>query len=325
MRAVRYHEPGDSDVLRVEEIPRPAPGPDEILVDVHAAGINPVDAKYRASGHEQMPKTTGSDFAGVVEEIGDKVQEYEPGDRVFGTGFYSARFQQGSFADYVTVPMDIVAPLPSSVSFETGSAMGIVGTTAWLGLIEWSCLGPTDTCLIHGGTGGVGHIGVQLAARSGASVLATVGSQDRIEVAKQFGADHVFNYNDTDIADAIHGVAYDGVDVVLEPRYGENAQLDVDVCGFDADVIVIDGDGESFDGAQARGKHLAVRMLSMTPLVERKNYPTLSSVLRELATMMRDGELAVTIDRTYDISEAPAAHRDVLNERFVGKAVVKIR
>lgn len=324
MRAVRYHEAGDPEVLRIEEVPRPAPEPGEILVNVHAAGVNPVDAKYRAGGHERMPKTTGSDFAGVVADIGDNVQEYEHGDRVFGTGFYSARFQQGSFAEYVTVPVDVVASLPPSISFETGGAVGIVGTTAWLGLIEWSCLAPTDTCLIHGGTGGVGHVGIQLATAAGARVLATAGSQDRVERAKQFGADEAFNYKDVD-AEAIRLAADGGVDVVLEPRYEENAQLDVDVSGFGADIIVVDGDGRPFDGAQARGKHLAVQMLSMTPLVERENYPSLSSVLREIASMMRDGKLSVAVDRTYNMSEAPQAQRDVLNESFVGKGVVTVQ
>ncbi|WP_137285891.1 NADPH:quinone reductase [Halorussus salinisoli] len=324
MRAVRYHESGPPDALRLEDVPRPVPGPYELLVAVHTAGVNPVDAKYRARGHDRTPKTTGSDFAGVVEAAGDSVKEYEVGDRVFGTGFYSAGFRQGSFAEYVTVPTNMVAALPPSVSFEEGGAAGIVGTTAWLGLIERTDLGPVDACLIHGGAGGVGHVGVQLAKASGASVLATAGSPDRVSAAKEFGADDVFDYTD-DVTDAVGRACPGGVDVILDPRYAENAQMDVDVAGFGADVIVIDGDGSSIDGPQARGKHLQVHMLSMTPLLVRDDLPTLSFVLRKLARLLADGTLSITVSRTYDLEDAATAHHDVMGENIVGKAAVTVR
>jgi NADPH:quinone reductase-like Zn-dependent oxidoreductase len=325
MRAVRYHGPGPAEDLRVDDVPRPSPGPGELLVAVHAAGVNPVDAKYRADGHTHAPKTTGSDFAGVVDAVGDGVERYDAGDRVFGTGLYADRFTQGSFADYVSVPTDVVAPLPASVSFEAGGAAGVVGTTAWLGVVERAALEPGDACLIHGGAGGVGHTAVQFAAASGATVLATAGSADRAEAAVGFGADDAFDYTDADVARAVRAVRPEGLDAVLEPRFGENARLDVDVAGFGADVVVIDGDGAAVDGPKARANHLRIHMLSMTPLVVRDDQPTLSSVLRRVARSLADGTLDVHVSRRYDLTEAAAAHRDVMGESVVGKAVVTVR
>lgn len=324
MRAVRYHEPGPPEVLRVDDVPQPEVGADELLVAVEAASINPVDAKYRSGGHDRMPKTTGSDFAGAVREVGSDVGEYDVGDRVFGTGLYHTDFTQGSFAEFVAVPTSIVAPLPSSVSSETGAAVPIVGTTAWLALMEWADLGPTDTCLVHGGAGGVGHVGVQLAAAAGSSVVATVGSTERLAAAERFGADLALDYTTEDVRGSILEAHPDGVDAILEPRFDENARLDVHVAGFGADVVVIDGDGTPVDGPKARGKQVTVRMLSMTPLIGRDDQPDLSSVLREIAKVLDDGTLSVEVSRRYDLADAVAAHRDVMEESIVGKAVVTI-
>ena len=130
MRAARYHEAGDPSVLRVEDVDRPEPGPGELLVAVRAASVNPTDAKRRAAGRGTLPKTTGSDLAGVVEAVGEDVTGWAVGDRVCGTGLHTERFQQGSFAEYVAVPTDVVAPLPEGVTFDDGAAIALVGVTA---------------------------------------------------------------------------------------------------------------------------------------------------------------------------------------------------
>lgn len=324
MRAVRFHEPGGPEALQLEEIPRPEPGTGEVLVDVAAAGVNPVDAKYRAGGHPATPKTTGSDFAGVVAAVGDGVESYAPGDRLFGTGLWSDRFSQGSFADFVAVPTDVVAPLPPSVPFETGAAAGVVGVTAWQAVVEWMDLGPTDACLVHGGAGGVGHVAVQLADAAGATVVATAGSEGGLRAAADLGADETVHYADEDVRAAVRDACPDGVDGILEPRLDENFGLDVGVAGFGCDLVVVDGDGVLPDGAAARATNLTVRMLSVTPLVTRDDVPSLASVLRNVAAALADGTIEVRIARRYDLPEATAAHRDVLADRIVGKAVVTL-
>lgn len=144
MHAVRYHEAGGPAVLRVEEIDRPDPAPGDVLVEVRAASVNPVDAKLRARGIPPMPKTTGSDLAGVVVAVGEGVTAYDEGDRVVATGLHTSHVAGGSFAEFAAVPTDLLAPLPAGVSFEAGAAVALVGVTAWRAFVHFLDYNPSN-------------------------------------------------------------------------------------------------------------------------------------------------------------------------------------
>ncbi|MUV86980.1 zinc-binding dehydrogenase [Natronomonas sp. CBA1123] len=319
MRAVRYHEAGDPSVLSVEDVDRPTPKADEVLVVVRAASINPTDAKRRKWGPKHLPKTTGSDFAGVVESVGDDVTAFEAGDRVCGTGLHTDRFQQGSFAEYVAVPTDIVATLPEEVSFEAGAAAALAGVTAWRALIDHAGLEPAETCFVHGGTGGVGHLAVQLSAALGADTMTTVGSEDAERAATAFGADTVLRYDDPDLRDAVDRPA----DVVLDHRIGEYLGFDIDIAAFGGRIVQYAGEDGPFEGVrEGRGKNLALHMMNMSNLASRPDTPRIAEPLSSVLKLVARGDLDPRIHHRYELEEAAEMHRAILEDSFVGKLVV---
>lgn len=322
MQSVRYHKSGGPSVLRIDEIDTPTPRADEILVEVRAASINPTDAKRRARGAGPTPKTTGSDFAGVVQEVGGDVADFTSGDRVCGTGLHTTRFHQGAFAEYISVPTDIVAPLPAGVSFKDGAAVALVGVTAWRGLIDHGRLKPTDSCLIHGGTGGVGHVAVQLSDHIYANTIATA-SPDRQDVAKELGADAVVSYRHENLRQAVSEHADQGFDVIFDHRPYEYFTLDVEAAAFNGRIVLYSGlHGEVELSMTALQNNLTVHAMTMSNLATHREMPSIASVLRRVLDLTDQGVLMPRIARTYGLEEAQTVHRAILEDSFVGKLVV---
>ncbi len=318
MRALRYHESGDPTVLQVDDIERPTLNPGEILVEVRAASINPTDAKRRQWGTGPLPKTSGSDFAGVVDTVGSDVTEYQVGDRVCGTGLHTTRFQQGAFADYIAVPTDIVTRLPNSVSFEDGAAIALVGVTAWRGLLDHGGLEPTDSCLVHGGTGGVGHVAVQLSNQICAHTT-TSAHPERKQIAKKFGAESVVDYD----RDGLATLPDDEFDVVFDHRTPYHFTYNLEVAAFDADIVYYAGlEGKVALERAFMTKNLSVHAMTMSNLVTESELPSLASVLERVLDMVDQGAITPEIARTYSFEDATEAHRAILEDSFVGKVVL---
>ncbi|WP_299234432.1 NADPH:quinone reductase [Natronomonas sp.] len=326
MRAVRYHEFGDPDVLQLEEIPRLDPNPDEVLLAVEAIGVNPCDALRREGlWGDDLPLITGSDVAGTVEAAGDRVSAFAAGDRVFGTiprlnSTGGRGDRQGACAEYVVVREDRLAPLPDGVSATVGAGIGIVGITAWRALRRFGSLEAGDACLVHGGSGGVGHVAVQLASALGATVIATA-SDERADAVRSFGADAVIDYDrpNGELEAAIAEVT-DGVDVVLDHRIEEYVQLDIDVSGYGGTVVVIGNNRDSptiEDLTEAIGKDLTIQPMDAF------SEPHIDSVLRRLGALLRRDRLTVAVAETYDLEETAAAQRAVMNDSFTGKLVIE--
>ena len=319
MKAVRYHEAGGPSVLEVEDIERPTPDDDEMLVAVRAASINPTDAKRREWGPGKLPKTTGSDFAGVVESVGSDVTAFGPGDRVCGTGLHTDRFQQGSFAEYVAVPTDLVAILPDGVAFEQGAAAALAGVTAWRALVDHARLEPAETCFVHGGTGGVGHLAVQLSAALSADTIATVGSDGARRAAEEFGADTVLRYDDEDLRSAVDREA----DVVLDHRVHDYFGFDIDIAAFGCRIVQYAGEDGAFDGARTgRSKNLTIYMMNMSNLATRPECPDVAEPLASVLRLVDRGAIEPRIHHTYELEEAGEMHRAILEDSFVGKLVL---
>lgn len=321
MRAVRYHDDGDPDVLRVEECERPEPARDEVLIEMRAASINPIDAIFREQGVPRLPKTTGSDIAGVVAEVGSEVDNYEEDERVFATGLHVERFAGGSFADFAVVPTDLLAPLPDSVDFEEGAAVALVGVTAWRAMVHHAHLEPGATAFIHGGNGGVGHVAVSLADALGATPVSTARPEYHDEVRK-LGAETMLDYRRDDLTEATVE-ATGGADFVLDPMAGIYFETDVELAGFNGDVSVIAG-GEATlsDVSAARLKELDIHMMSMSNLAIHPDVPNIGPILDRLGRLMVEDQLEVVIDRTYPLEDAAEAHRAVMEESFLGKIIL---
>jgi NADPH2:quinone reductase len=316
MQAVRYDEHGGTDVLAVEEIDRPTPKEDGVVVEVEAAGVNPVDTYFRDGSYEpgSLPWIPGSDVAGTVTAVGEAVDEFAVGDRVFGTGLGNSI--QGTCAEYAAAPTELLAPLPDSVDFETGAATALVGVTAWQTLVEACSLRPADACLIHGGSGGVGHVAVQLAAGTGARVTTTAstGYHDRL---RDLGADNVLDYRREDLTESIADAGHP--DVILDHRLDEYLPLDIDVAAQGADIGAIGNESLSatFENVpQCRGKALSVHHVSMF------NTPDMGAVLERLGSLMADDTLAGIVARRYSLADVPEAHRAVLEDSYLGKLIV---
>jgi NADPH2:quinone reductase len=317
MQAVRYHEHGGTDVLAVQDVERPTPDDDEVLVEVGVAAVNPVDAKFREGGTFEpagLPWIPGSDVAGTVVETGADVTGYEAGDRVFATGLGKDR--PGTCAEYVTVPTDLVAHLPDGVDMETGAATALVGVTAWQSLIAACGLRPADTCLVHGGSGGVGHVAVQLAATTGATVTTTA-STGYHERLRELGADTTLDYRREDLAAAV--VDAGRPDVILDHRFDEYLPFDTRVAAQNGQVAIIGNDGPraTFENIpRSRGKGLSMHHVSMF------NTPDMAAVLERLATLLADGEVGAVVARRYALDDVAEAHRAVAEDSFLGKLVV---
>lgn len=318
MRAVRYHEHGGTDVLTVENVSQPEPGPNTIRVSVEAIGVNPIDALFREGILEppELPMVPGSDFAGIVDATGEGVTDISVGDKVFGTGMDSD--PRGTYAEHIVVPTDKCCRLPENVPFDVGAAVAHVGVTAWRALFDHASLVPGDTCLIHGGSGGVGHVAVQLAVTGGASVIATAGSAKAREHVRQLGAEHVFDYTHESLGEQIQRTASDGVDIVLDHMIDQYLQLDIDVAAFDADVVALGGQRASLDDAQtARNKDVVVHHVSMF------NTREIAEVLDHLRELLAKSKLTADVAKTYSLRDAALAQRDLAERSFLGKVVIR--
>lgn len=321
MNALRYRDAGGPDVLELESIDRPDPEPDEVLVEVRAASVNPVDAKLRQARQPDRPKTTGSDLAGVVVDVGDAVEGFAVEDRVFATGLHTSRFSGGSFAEFATVPTDLLAHLPESVSFEAGAAVALVGVTAWRAFVDHAGLEPAGTVFVHGGNGGVGHVAVGLASAIGATVACSARPTYHERLAA-LGADHVLDYERADLAEAVRG-ATGGAEVVLDHMPGSYLGDDVEIAAFAGDVVIIAGGEAAFpDASVARGKELDLHMMSMTNLATHPELPDIGPILERLGALLAADRLEVVIDRRYGLDEAAEAHRAVMEESVLGKMLV---
>jgi len=216
MKAVVIHSFGGPEVLALEEVPRPEPGPNEIQVRVHAAGVNPVDWKIREGhlGKVQFPSVMGSDFSGEIEMLGSDVREFRRGDSVFGV----VAEEGGSYAEYAVAPIERIAKKPAGLDHAQAAALPIVSLTAWQALFDVAELRAGQKALIHAAAGGVGSMAVQFAKWEGAHVIGTASAQN-LAFVRELGADEVIDYH----AQRFEEVAR-AADVVFDTIGGETQQ-----------------------------------------------------------------------------------------------------
>jgi NADPH:quinone reductase-like Zn-dependent oxidoreductase len=319
MRAVQLAEHGGPEVLNVEDVDRPDPAADELLVEVAAASVNPVDTYFRDGSYTPvgLPFTPGVDVAGTVVEMGSDVDGFEAGDQVMGTGIGGGA-SQGAYAEFATIPTDRVVTLPDGADITEAGAAGVAAVTSWRALIDHASLEPAEYCLIHGGSGGVGHAAVQLGAAVSARVITTA-APDYHDALADLGAETVLDYDREDLADAVREASDGGVDVILDHRLDDYLQFDADVAATGCRVVGIgenDPDpGFSNDGA-ARSKDVSYQFMSMF------NTPDLRVPLRGVAHLLETGALSIEVARTYGLDEAAEAQRAVMEDSFLGKLVI---
>jgi NADPH:quinone reductase-like Zn-dependent oxidoreductase len=309
MRAVSQDVLGGPEVLKIVETERPAPRPNEVLVRVRAAGVNPTDWKHRANGGflGEPPFVLGWDVSGVVEATGIGVAAFRPGDEVFGMVPYP--FGHGSHAEYVTVPARALAPKPAGIDHVQAGALPLVSLTAWQALVETAELRAGQRVLIHAAAGGVGHVAVQIAKARGAYVIGTA-SAGKHGFLRELGADEVIDYREADFAEVVKGV-----DVVLDTIGGDHSVRSLGVLRPGGVVVSILPVGS--DDFYEEADRLGVRAVRMLVDADRTG-------MLEIARLVEQGALRPTIAGTFPLAEAAEAHRRGETGRTTGKLVLVI-
>ena len=323
MKAIVRDTYGSRDVLQLREIYKPEIGDGEVLVRVHAAGLDrgvwhvmtglPYPIRLAGFGL-RAPKNPviGSDLAGVVEAVGEDVSRFQPGDEVFGIG-------KGSYAEYVCAREDKLAPMPANLTFEQAAAVAVSGLTALQGLRDHGKVRPMQGVLIIGASGGVGTFAVQIAKALGAEVTG-VCSTTKAEMVRAIGADHVIDYTRDDFAEG--GQCYD---VILD--IGGNSSLShLRRALAPRGTLIIVG-GET-DGRWLGGTDRQIRALALSPFVGQKLGTFVASENQEdmivLKNLIESGKVTPVVDRTYPLSEVPEAIRYLEEGHAQGKVVITL-
>ncbi|MFF4085293.1 NADP-dependent oxidoreductase [Streptomyces nigra] len=309
MRAISQNVLGGPEVLEEVRLERPAPGPNQVLVRVRAAGVNPTDWKHRATGGflGDPPFVLGWDVSGVVEATGIGVAAFRPGDEVFGMLPYP--YGHGSHAEYVIAPVRALTHKPSVIDHTQAGALPLVSLTAWQALVEHAELRPGQRVLIHAAAGGVGHAAVQIAKARGAYVIGTA-SAGKHGFLREIGADEVIDYRETDFAEAVKDV-----DVVLDTLGGETAVRSLRVLRPGGVVVSIIPVGS--DEFPQEAERLGVRAVRMLVDADRAD-------LRSLVELIEQGRLRASIERTFPLSAAAEAHALGEKGRTTGKLVLTV-
>jgi NADPH:quinone reductase len=318
MKAIVVREFGDPEVMKVEDVPTPAPTGVEILVKIEAAGVNPVDTYLRTGVHAHAPKlpyTPGKDAAGVVEAVGGEVKKFKPGDRV-----YTADSLTGTYAEYSLCNENQLGRLPDNMTFEQGAGVWTPYATSYRGLFQKAKAKRGETVLVHGASGGVGIAVVQWAKNAGLLVLGTASSNEGRDLARSQGADHVFDHSAENYLNEIQNVTGGrGVDIIIEMLANVNLQKDFDVLAMFGRITVIGNRGSlEFNPRSAMTKDATIYGMSLFNSPEAIRTEIHAAIFDGLSK----GYLDPFVRKTFPLSEAPASHHEVMESKALGKIVL---
>jgi len=318
MKAIVVHEFGGPEVLKLEDAPTPKPAAGQVLVRIHAAGVNPYDTYMRAGTYAvkpPLPYTPGSDAAGVIEGVGDGVKKVKKGDRV-----YTAKTLTGAYAEYALALEGQVHALPEKVSFGQGAGVGVPYGTAYHALHHSAQARASETVLVHGASGGVGSAAVQMTRAMGLTVFGTAGTQKGIDLVKREGAHQVFDHSKAGYQEEIlKATGGRGADVILEMLANVNLAADLKLLATNGRVIIIGNRGEitinprdlMLRRASARG----FTLWAITPAEE-------TEIHTGLIAGLENGTLRPVVGKELPLAEAARAHKEILEPGAAGKIVL---
>lgn len=316
MKAVRIHEFGGPEVLKIEEIERPVPTADEVLVKVYASGVNLADCKIR-DGKEndrmqvKLPVTLGWDMAGIIEAVGSNVSSLKKGDEVYGVPNFPG---DGSYAEYAVAKADQVGLKPTSLDFNQAAAVPLAALTAWHGIFECGKLQSGQRILIHGAAGGVGTFALQFAKWKGAYVIGTA-SDNNLDFLKQLGADQTIDYQNQKFEDLV-----ENIDVVFDA---------VGADGGDTQIRSVEVLKEG--GVLVSTQAVPLSDEVMTALAEKNargevyNVQPKAEWLNHIARLADEGKVKPIISKVYPLEEVAAAHQQSETRHVRGKLVLEVR
>ena len=318
MKAIRVHEFGGPEVLKLEEVPTPKPSAGQVLVRIHAAGVNPYETYMRAGTYPlkpPLPYTPGSDGAGVVEAVGEGVEKVRANDRV-----YTGRTASGSYAEYALALEEEVHPLPVKVDFKQGAGIWVPYGTAYHALYHQAKAHASETVLVHGASGGVGIAAVQIGRAMGLRVLGTAGTPRGLEIAKREGAHAVFDHRKAGYQDEIlQATGNRGVDIILEMLANVNLSHDTKLLANNGRIIVIGSRGEvTINPRELMGRRASIRgftLWGITPTEE-------ADIHAGIFAGLENGTLRPVVGKELPLVDASRAHKEILEPGSVGKIVL---
>ena len=318
MKAILVHQFGGPEVLKLEQAPTPKPAVGQVLVRIHAAGVNPYDTYMRAGTYAvkpPLPYTPGSDAAGVIEAVANGVKKVKPGDRV-----YTAKTVTGAYAEYALALEEQVHPLPEKISFGQGAGVWVPYGTAYHALFHSAQAHASESVLVHGASGGVGSAAVQMARAIGLTVFGSAGTQKGLDLAKREGAHQVFDHGKVGYQEEImKATGGRGVDIILEMLANVNLSADLKLLATNGRVIIIGNRGEitinprdlMLRRATARG----FTLWAITPAEE-------AQIHAGLIAGLENGTLRPVVGKELPLAEATRAHKEILEPGASGKMVL---
>jgi NADPH2:quinone reductase len=309
MKAILVHEFGGPEVLKLEEVPTPRPAAGQVLVRIHAAGVNPYDTYMRNGTYPvkpPLPYTPGSDAAGVVEAVGEGVTKVKKGDRV-----YTAKTQTGAYAEYTLTLESQVHPLPAKITYPQGAGIWVPYGTAYHALHQSTKARAGETLLVHGASGGVGIAAVQ---------IGTAGTEKGLELAKREGAHHVFNHTKPDYREQILKTTGGlGVNLILEMLANVNLGHDLKLLATHGRVIVIGSRGDvTISPRDIMSRRASIQAFTMWGITEAEEKEIHAGILAGL----ENGTQRPVVGKEIPLAEAPRAHKEVLEPGAYGKIVL---
>jgi len=324
MRALVCNELGSTDKLVIEDQPDPVAGPGQVLVQIHAAGINFPDILVIKGLYQvkiEPPFIPGNEAAGIITAVGDGVRHYKTGDRVM------IMPESGAFAELCAVPVERVIPMPKSLDFNQAAGFTITYGTSYHALKQSANIQPGDTVLVLGAAGGVGITAVEIAKAMGARVIAAASSDEKLEFARSAGADETINYSTESLRDQCKALTDGkGVDVVYDPVGGELAQQALRAMAWHGRYLVIgfaSGDIPEFPANIALLKEASIIGVWWGTWAARHPAESVQNML-ELAVMLAKGELTPRVTETYSLEQFATAFASLSNRKAQGKVILTL-
>ena len=318
MKAIRVHEFGGPEVLKLEEVATPKPSAGEVPVRIHAAGVNPYDTYMRAGTYAvkpPLPYTPGSDGAGVVEAVGEGVKRVKRDDRV-----YIARNLTGAYAEYVLAREEQIHPLPGKIDFKQAAGVWVSYGTAYHALHHWAKTRASETVLVHGASGGVGTAALQIALAMGLKVFGTAGTSKGLEMAKREGAHQVFDHRKAGYQEEIlQATDNRGVDIILEMLANVNLSNDTKLLANNGRVIVIGSRGEvTINPRELMGRRASIRAFTLWAITAAEE----ADIHAGLFAGLENGTLRPIVGKKFLLADAVRAHKEILEPGAAGKIVL---
>jgi len=331
MKAYRVHEYGEAAQFIEDEVDKPESKQGHVVIEVKATSLNPIDHKLLRKDlgiNPALPGTLHMDVSGVITEVGDNITNFEVGDEVYGCagGLKGmAGNIEGALADFMLADVNLIAQKPKTLSFSEAAALPLVAITAWEGLFDRAHINPDSHVLIHAGTGGVGHMGIQFAKQNGARVATTVSSEEKGKIAKKLGADDIIFYRDEMVESYTQSLTEGkGFDVVFDTIGGENLDKSLKAARCSGQVISIIGTNKhNLSPMHMKGLslHLVFMLLPMLTGEGRAHH---NFILKEVAKWIDDGSVRPLIhEEKFKFDQANEAHALFASNKHIGKIILE--